>query len=118
LLNTKQFIDYTTQNAKGSAYPEISKKDLLNYTINIPTLFIQQKIIDIIEPNQKLFLQYNKCIRIDIYEHTKIDMKNLIDIIEPFEKMEKSIINFKLKLRKISKLSYFNGSETIGNKSS
>lgn len=84
----------------GSAVPRLTSDFWNELKINIPSLIIQQKIIDIIEPNEKLFLKYSDCVQIENFQNTKNDMKNLIDIIEPLEAIK---INLLKQLESISK---------------
>ncbi|MBE4704210.1 restriction endonuclease subunit S [Spiroplasma platyhelix] len=76
----------------GAVFINLSSDILKNWNVYIPNISIQQQIIDIIEPNEKLFLKYSNCVRIDSFENVQNDMKDLIDIIEPIEKLEKIII--------------------------
>ncbi|MCL8215526.1 restriction endonuclease subunit S [Mesoplasma whartonense] len=75
----------------GSAVPRLTSNFWNQYFINLPPLEEQQKIIDIIAPKEELFLKFSNTIRVDNFEHTKNDLKNLIDIIEPIEKLIDSI---------------------------
>ena len=51
----------------------------------------QQKIIDIIEPKEKLYLKYSHCVQIHDVDVIKHDIKELIDIIEPLEILEEKL---------------------------
>ncbi len=62
--------------------------------IFLPNLDEQQQIINIIEPNEKLFLKYNKIIDISNLDNFKKSWNNLINIIEPFERLKIYISNF------------------------
>ncbi len=87
----------------SSVFKQLTINEINNTKIDLPNLFEQQKIIDIIEQNEKLFLSFSNCVRIDTFEHVKFDMKSLIDIIEPIEslinnlQMQKQIIKDILK---------------------
>ncbi len=48
-----------------SVQVNISKEQLENFELNIPSIERQQQIIDIIEPKEYLFLKYNKLINIE-----------------------------------------------------
>ena len=67
--------------------------NLMNEEINLPNIKMQNQIIDIIEQNETLFLKYSNCIRIDTLENVQTDMKNLIEIVKPFELYENKILN-------------------------
>ena len=54
LLNRRQFIDYMISRSRGTTYPTINTKDILEYRTFLPNLNTQQKIIDIIEPIIKI----------------------------------------------------------------
>jgi len=73
-------------------------KDVSQLESYIPSLEQQQKIIDIIAPKEELFLKFSNTIRIDNFEHTKNDLKNLIDIIEPVECLLNQVIKVRNKL--------------------
>ena len=74
----------------GSVLKKANMKILGNFILKLPNISVQQSIIDIIEPKEKLFLKFKNLVRIDNIENCKNDMKNLIDIIEPFD-LEMSI---------------------------
>jgi len=93
-LNSKTFEKFSV----GSTFSEISKTQLEKLFIEIPSIQEQQKIIDIIEQKNELFLKFPNTIRIDTFEHIKNDLKNLIDIIEPVENLLKQINNLRNKL--------------------
>ncbi len=112
VLNSVLFIEYTLINANGSAYPEIATKDLLKYKFEVPILSKQKKIIDIIEPIERLFFKYSNCIRLDTLTNTKNDVKKIIDIIEPIEMIELKISNI---LNNLYKISNYEKKETIKN---
>ncbi len=84
----KEILNFT---AVGSTVKSLRKSNFENPKINLPTIDEQQKIIDIIEPIEKLFIKYPKIIRINNFKNCKKDVKNLIDIIEPMEKIELNI---------------------------
>ena len=88
LKNYQIFSDYSV----GSTVPSLrlSSFSWIEKTI-FPSVQEQQKIIDIIEQKSELFLKFPNTVRIDTFEHTKNDLKNLIDIIEPVEKMINSL---------------------------
>jgi type I restriction enzyme S subunit len=87
LFRGKIFREKVKKYATGYTRYNVSQKNLEKIKINIPTLKIQKQIIDIIEPHENLFLKYYKCVRINKIQNTKNDIKNLIDIIEPLEKI-------------------------------
>ena len=62
----------------------------------VPDLQIQQEIINIIEPKEQLFLKYHNVVDISDLDKFKKTWSNLINIIEPFEKLKNTII-FKIK---------------------
>ncbi|MCL8212264.1 hypothetical protein LD125_00470 [Mesoplasma sp. JKS002658] len=88
LKNYQIFNNYSV----GSTVPSLrlSSFNWIN-KISFPAFEEQQKIIDIIAPKEELFLKFSNTIRVDNFEHTKNDLKNLIDIIEPIEKLIDSI---------------------------
>ena len=86
---------------KGSAIKHISWKDIKDMKLTIPTINEQQKIIDIIEPIEKLFIKYKSCVRIDNFKNTKKDVQKIIDIIEPFERLINCIESKKQKIKKM-----------------
>ncbi|UJB28792.1 restriction endonuclease subunit S [Spiroplasma platyhelix] len=85
----------------GAVFINLSSDILKNWNVYIPNISIQQQIIDIIEPNEKLFLKYSNCVRIDSFENVQNDMKDLIDIIEPIELIETKLAKIKNKLIKL-----------------
>ncbi len=90
LLKTQ--INYLRNAGAGSTFKEISKHYLENFEVDIPEIEEQNKIIDIIEQKEELFIKYSNTIRIDTYNHCKHDMIKLIDIIEPIERIIQNII--------------------------
>ena len=76
----------------GSVLKKANMKILGNFILKLPNISVQQSIIDIIEPKEKLFLKFKNLVRIDNIENCKNDMKNLIDIIEPFEILVESVL--------------------------
>ncbi|MCL6428918.1 hypothetical protein LT335_00466 [Spiroplasma sp. JKS002669] len=101
-LNNKYFYYWTKTNKyknqlkkliEGSGQPQFNPSTVSELNIFIPTIELQQKIIDIIEQNETLFLKYSNCIRIDTLENVQTDMKNLIEIVKPFELYENKILN-------------------------
>ena len=85
---------------EGSTMPKFNPPLAKKLVINLPDLKTQQKIIDIIEPKEKLFLQFPNCVRINSFENCKKDLQNLIDIIEPIIKIKNclDIVIKKIKL--------------------
>ncbi len=75
------------KRAVGGAQQNLSINIISDFEINLPSLKAQKEIIKIIEPYENLFLSYSQCVRIDNIKNTKKDIKNLIDIIEPIEKI-------------------------------
>ena len=100
-LNAPKFINYMIQHVRGTIHPSVNLNDFLNYKLQLPDLHIQQKIIDIIEPKEKLFLQFPNCVRIDSFENCKKDLQNLIDIIEPILKMKNCLDIIMKKIKSI-----------------
>jgi len=78
------------KNAKGSAQPNISTKDIEELRIPIPPLPIQQQIVealdsiyDTIEGNNKLIQNYEKIQKGIIWSNTlNVEKKKLVDIAE------------------------------------
>jgi|GEM_PF-2196437 len=70
----------------------------------MPSLKIQNQIIDIIKQDEKLFLRHSNCVRIDTLKNVQTDMKNLIDIIKPIEDMKNSLMKQLNCLSKYSEL--------------
>ncbi|MGL5268673.1 MAG: restriction endonuclease subunit S [Spiroplasma sp.] len=99
------------QKGTGAVLKHFYGPNLMNENINLPSLIEQQQIIDIIEPNEKLFLKYSNCVKINNFETVQKDMKNLIDIIEPIENVETKILNIKNKLIKLL-VTLYNNSKT------
>ncbi|WP_425380734.1 restriction endonuclease subunit S [Spiroplasma endosymbiont of Polydrusus pterygomalis] len=60
IKNKKVLLKYSN----GSTYLEISKYNLEQIKINLPELIVQQRIIDIIEPFEKLAEIYEKLIKL------------------------------------------------------
>ncbi|WP_406602380.1 restriction endonuclease subunit S [Metamycoplasma sualvi] len=79
----------------GSVLKKANMKILGNYSIKLPDLDEQQEIINIIEPKEDLFLKYNKVIDISNLDNFKKSWNNLINIIEPFEKLKVHLLNRK-----------------------
>lgn len=89
--------------ANGTTIKTISLDVIKDYVLILPDKSIQQSIIDIIEPKEKLFLKYHELIDITDIDNFHKTWKNLIDIIEPFEhlinqyKRKKEIFNYIIK---------------------
>lgn len=49
ILREKNFALYVEKNQSGAAYPAISFKSVMEYTIPLPPLEIQQRIVDILD---------------------------------------------------------------------
>jgi putative type I restriction-modification system, specificity determinant len=49
ILREKNFSAYVEKNQTGAAYPAISFKSVMEYTIPLPPLEIQQRIVDILD---------------------------------------------------------------------
>lgn len=107
ILSSQRFIDYVVSTSKGTKMPRGDKSSILKYGVKIPSLSIQQEIIDIIKPVEELFLKYSSLVRIDNADNCEKDVSNLIDIIEPLE----SAINILEKIIK-TKESMFHLKET------
>ena len=75
----------------GTTRKIINKTDLDNLIIYLPSIEIQNAIISIIEPHEKLFVKYSNLVDISSVENAKKDVDNLISIIEPIEKSIKTI---------------------------
>ncbi|ATZ21521.1 restriction endonuclease subunit S [Mesoplasma tabanidae] len=89
------------QLGNGAVFVNLSSEILKNWLLDLPSLKEQQKIIDIIEPIENLFLKYSNCVRIDSFNNCKEDVKKIIDIIEPFEVLKEKnqkLLNLILKL--------------------
>ena len=99
---------------RSGTFPQITFNEIKNIKTFIPDLKEQQKIIDIIEPIEKLFLRYSNIVRIDSYQNCKKDLKILIDIIEPIKSINNVFEKFNEKL--ILLLSKF-GELVVNNKS-
>ena len=84
LLKKINFKNYNL----GSAVPRLTSRFWNKLEIILPPLKEQQEIIDIIESNEKLLLKYIKHFKLDNVEYTRKLAKQIIDIIEPFEKLE------------------------------
>ena len=84
--------NYFKSHSSGTTIKHFSLKILNDFPISLINLKSQQSIIDIIEPKEKLFLKFKNLVRIDNIENCKNDMKNLIDIIEPFEILVESVL--------------------------
>ncbi len=94
LICDSKFNNFWSKTSKGTTMPVGDKNALLNYKFKLPDLDDQQQIINIIEPNEKLFLKYNKIIDISNLDNFKKSWNNLINIIEPFERLKIYISNF------------------------
>ncbi len=92
LFRAIDFRGIASSLASGYTRYNISQKSLENIEVSIPMKDEQQKIIDIIEQKEELFIKYSNTIRIDTYNHCKHDMIKLIDIIEPIERIIQNII--------------------------
>lgn len=62
-LSNKDFYDYSQTTAAGNAQGNISPNQVLSYKIIIPLKEIQQKIVEEIEKNEKLFSESNQKIK-------------------------------------------------------
>ena len=105
----------------GAIFINLSSEILKNWKIEVPSIKIQNQIIGIIERNEKLFLKYSNCVRIDNLNNVQTDMKNLIGIIEPIDLIKnnlliikKKIISFinKLQIKKTNERNIFNSITT------
>jgi type I restriction enzyme, S subunit len=47
------FYDYLEKLQKGSSYPSCRESDILSYKISLPSLFVQQKIVELLEKAEK-----------------------------------------------------------------
>ncbi|WP_033161149.1 restriction endonuclease subunit S [[Mycoplasma] collis] len=101
--------------ASGTTQKNLNTIIIKNFIIDVPSLEIQKSIIDIIETHEELFLKHNKLVRINNLENTKKDIQNLIDIIEPIEKIKNNLIKiiekqnlFNLKIIKLINLFLLN----------
>lgn len=83
-----KFNNFWSKTSKGTTMPVGDKNALLNYKFKLPDLDEQQQIINIIEPKEKLFLKYNRVIDISNLDNFKKSWNNLINIIEPFERLK------------------------------
>ncbi|MFV0246471.1 MAG: restriction endonuclease subunit S [Mycoplasmatales bacterium] len=84
LENNKKMIKENLTS--GSTFPSINSSDIKSIQLDLPSLKQQQEIIDIIKPNEELYLKYSNTIRINDVDNCKKDMSDLIDIIKPIEK--------------------------------
>ena len=103
ILLKKYLFYWMLKNIKNigtisSVFKQLTINEINKIKINLPDLKIQKSIIGIIERNEKLFLKYSNCVRIDTLKNVQSDMKNLIGIIEPIENLENKLINIKNKL--------------------
>ena len=55
IINTSNFYDYVEQNQKGTSYPAISDREVKDYTIPLPTIEEQEKIVKVLERLDKLY---------------------------------------------------------------
>ncbi|QDI64629.1 restriction endonuclease subunit S [Ureaplasma urealyticum] len=85
----------------GTTRKIINKTDLDNLIIYLPSIEIQNAIISIIEPHEKLFVKYSNLVDISSVENAKKDVDNLISIIEPIEKVINNIKNIKFKIESL-----------------
>ncbi len=90
----------------GSVIAGLSLKDLKKVEILLPSFQEQKQIINIIEPIEKLFFKFPRCIKIDTFSNTRKNVKNLINIIEPIETFQKLIRKIKAIVKKILILNY------------
>ncbi len=94
-LVLNKYLFYLLQNSKkdlqkfatGDKVYGISLDNLKKIKIDIPSITHQQKIIDIIEPIESLFIKYSKIVNISNYEEAYIGIQKIIDIIEPIESL-------------------------------
>ncbi|MCL8209777.1 hypothetical protein LT318_00338 [Spiroplasma sp. JKS002670] len=105
----------------GAVLKHFYGPNLMNEEINLPSIKTQDSVIGIIERNEKLFLKYSNCVRIDNLNNVQTDMKNLIGIIEPIDLIKnnlliikKKIISFinKLQIKKTNERNIFNSITT------
>lgn len=57
ISHSRDFLNYLQKKQKGSNYPSVREKDILNFKISLPPIFIQQKIVerlDVIRKAQEL----------------------------------------------------------------
>ncbi|EDU56754.1 restriction endonuclease subunit S [Ureaplasma urealyticum] len=85
----------------GTTRKIINKTDLDNLIIYLPSIEIQNAIISIIEPHEKLFVKYSNLVDISSVENAKKDVDNLISIIEPLDILENKINKLKTVLKKL-----------------
>ena len=79
--------DILYKNAVGTTVKSLRLRNFLDPKIKLPDLQTQQEIINIIEPKESLFLKYHEVVDISDLNKFKESWSNLINIIEPFEKL-------------------------------
>ena len=98
LICSDKFNNFWSKTSKGTTMPVGDKEAILNFKFKICDKATQQKIINIIEPKEDLFLKYHKVVDITTLETFTRSWANLINIIEPFENLKSKILKNKNKL--------------------
>ena len=104
--------DILYKNSVGTTVKSLRLNNFKKPNIKLPSINTQQKIINIIEPKEELFLKFNNIIDITSLENFNKTWSYLINIIEPFEKLKIKLNN------KIDKLKFIlnNFEDDIDNK--
>jgi type I restriction enzyme S subunit len=106
LVFSKNFFQYLQKKQKGSNYPSVRDKDILNFKIYIPPLKIQQKIMERLDAIKKAQELNDKQIELaeELYRsllHRELNSKF---------KIQKSKLQFKIKkLREVIAINYGKG---------
>jgi len=77
-LNRDDTIAFLKTNARGTSIPSISKKMIEEYTINIPPMDVQHKVMEIIQLQQREQHLYERIMDL----RNKLIQKQLIEIIK------------------------------------
>ncbi len=77
IMNLQKFIEYAVSNSKGINLPRVSEKDILSYSINLPTLPEQQEIVRILD---SIFAK-------------ETEAKELVSVIDKIDLIKKSILS-------------------------
>ena len=91
-------IELISREAHGTTFKKIKMENIKKLKFNIPSIMQQKYIINIIEPKEELYIKYSKLVDISSYEKFVKTWFNLINIIEPFERVLEHNKNTKRKM--------------------
>lgn len=107
-LFTDHFFDYVMTGAKGAKMPRGDKEEIMNYTLFLPSLEIQEKIVSIlssIDSKIQLNLNTNETLEemaMTLYKHWFIDFRKFHD--SEYKETEFGLIPNELSVKRVNDL--------------